>query len=393
VRLVDRDQKNTPRNQPVDLSLYLREQNMITPTVARTTKVLFVFAWIIFLFYHYPIMGYITEASFLSREFLNITEIAADLSLLVYFEKPENRAGFDHWKVYQDENDRAVLAEKLGYCFVAFRGTDLTNWGDIQQNLIPGRSAVCPRDTCSMEGCCETRKGFWSAYDTSYRTKLEKDIIDCTITSAADNFPSHDDNPNHTDLPDTTKRRRRLVLVGHSHGGSVAQIAAVVWQSFRPTVISFGNEPTWDPACANHLDSSQWVRYANTRIGHWYEIPKLQYDIYPFQLPVLDRGLVNLGYTYLLSDDATGVANIGYNNPSKILPYDILSLFRSHRILAHEDDSTPGYRNRIKQLVAKNPVRTTGFVTGSLCSQDIECVSDRCVGTWWDTILGRKHCL
>lgn len=333
--------------------------------------------------------------------------MAADLSLFVYFENPENRAGFDDWKVYHDENDRAILAQKLDYCFVAFRGTDLTNWGDIQQNLVLGRSAVCPRDAttttaCHVQECCETRKGFWSAYDTSYRDQLEKDMIDCTI-AAATQRTSHDDDDNDNNNPNLTavaadpsrrrRRRRKLVLVGHSHGGSVAQIAAVVWQSFHPTVISFGNEPTWDPACANHLDSSRWIRYANTRIGHWYEIPKLQYDIYPFQLPVLDRGLVNFGYTYLLSDDATGVANIGYNHPSKILPFDILSLFRSHRILARENDSTPGYRNRIKNLVAKNPVRTTGFVTGSLCSQDIECVSGRCVGTWWDTILGSKHCL
>ena len=297
----------------------------------------------------------------LDRDYMQLTEIAVDVSLLAYFDEPENRDGYDLLQLYVDDIDRAILATKNNYCFVSFRGTDFFNVFDFKQNFWLGRKEVCPAS--GAEQCCLTRSGFWDAYDTSYRSQLEDDIRDNCVVD-------------------------RLVFTGHSQGGSVAQIAAVVHSNWNPQVISFGNEPTMNSECT-HLDAARWVRYANTRVGLWWQ--DLQYDRWPFSK--FDESLFNFGYTFLLSDDTTGVANIGLNSADKFRPIDHLSLFRSHRIDTDDGDSSPGYRNRIQNLVARDsfPIATTGYASGLLCTRDVECRSGSCAGKWW--VFGNKFCL
>lgn len=289
-----------------------------------------------------------------TQEFLNITEIAADLSLLTYIDRPDNRGGYDSLRVYIDEPDRAILAQKSGYCFLAFRGTDFSRLRDVHQWIQHGKDIVCPMGGAASPNCCETRSGFAAAYRTSYQSTLEEDLRDCTKTC--------------------TDPTNCVIMTGHSSGGSIAQVAAVVWHDVNPWVISFGSTPALNPECTG-VDRIRWFHYVNTRRS-WRG--QLLYDQFPFLS--WDRGLVNLGYVLVLSDDTSGIANLGLNLSQKPGPVDQTSLFTMHKITTGSR-KYPGYRDRIKTLVATtnayHPLRN-GFAPDFPCQVNAECQSRQC---------------
>jgi hypothetical protein len=67
----------------------------------------------------------------LSERVLKLSKTAAELSSLSYEEDPPGDA-YSHFGFYDDEPDQAIVAQKNGYCFGAFRGTTLT-WDDWKQ--------------------------------------------------------------------------------------------------------------------------------------------------------------------------------------------------------------------------------------------------------------------
>lgn len=291
----------------------------------------------------------------LDAEYMSIAEIAAELSLIVYFDDPENNIGFDTFETYSDGPDRAIVASKDGRCYASFRGTEFTEPLDIKQQLLPGLEEVCPSGSSS--NCCQTGADYWDAYDTDYRSDLEDEIEACATSCVS--------------LDDC------VYLTGHSSGGSVARVAAVVLKVLEASVISFGNENTLNAGCSHAEDLEDgWVRWANTRetllgLG-------LKYDKFPFSTSI--QGLTTFGSTILLSDDTTAVANIGSGDSTALLPKDPFSLLTCHRIDTDDDANSLGYRNRIENLIAQAnfPIPTTGFTDGSSCTQDFECESDQC---------------
>lgn len=297
----------------------------------------------------------------LDERFMNLSDIAADISLATLLENEQitqpGYMGFEYILDFTEEPDRALVGKKYGYCFLAFRGTVFAKAGDVMQNFIPGKRSVCP--STNANDCCQTRTGYWNAYDKTYRAELERAVRDCAAECQD---------------PDNC-----VVITGHSQGGSIAQVAGVVLQDLNPIVLTLGNEPGLFEGC-NQLDARRWFRFGNTRTDN---IMGLTYDLVPFNFPfrVIDGPTYNYGYTYVMSDDITGVAGLGLNSQMRLAPSDMMSLFTQHNLEGDPNNQNyVAYRQRIKQLVAQDtyPIRATGYSRGYLCTQNMECSSDAC---------------
>jgi hypothetical protein len=71
------------------------------------------------------------DAVVLSERVLKLSLAAAELSSLAYEENPPGDA-YQHFGFFDSEPDQAIIAQKNGYCYAAFRGTTLT-WDDWKQ--------------------------------------------------------------------------------------------------------------------------------------------------------------------------------------------------------------------------------------------------------------------
>ena len=71
------------------------------------------------------------DAVVLSERVLKLSLAAAELSSLAYEENPPGDA-YQHFGYFDSEPDQAIIAQKNGYCYAAFRGTTLT-WEDWKQ--------------------------------------------------------------------------------------------------------------------------------------------------------------------------------------------------------------------------------------------------------------------
>jgi hypothetical protein len=135
------------------------------------------------------------------------------------------------------------MAERDGYCFAAFRGTTMT-WVDWQQNFELGKEEVCITEgMLGSKHCCSTRSGFYRAYNTDYRGKLEAAIRKCAKTCA---------NPDEC-----------VVLTGHSQGGAIAAVAGLELADLNPYVITFGQPRTIEYPCSM-ISSERWYRFVNS---------------------------------------------------------------------------------------------------------------------------------
>jgi hypothetical protein len=266
-----------------------------------------------------------------------------------------------------------MLAMRNGRCYVGFQGLDVFDpQGVARENLLPGVTQVCPNGPDAE--CCTVRSVIYDQYyNTTYREKLERDIRSCTTTNCKD--------PNGEDC---------LYLTGYSSGGGTAILAAILHQDLQPNVITFGTSKALNPECP-YTNPTQWVGWANSRKN--YPLKRLEYDEYPWQ-PSED-GLETFGYMFLLSDDTSGVADFGFfdnrgpnNNNAAAAAllsaglWDPINLVRTHR-LTEWFYGVPGYAERIDALrlrkASKYPIPITGYASGSLCTVDQECVSNRCI--------------
>lgn len=118
----------------------------------------------------------------LSQKIMDLSLTAAKLSSLAYEEgiPSDNITGqFETFGYYDEEPDQALTVKTTdGYCFVAFRGTSLT-WDDWKQNLQLGKKEICVDIGGEQEECCISRSGFYDAYNTGYRAKVEKSVREC----------------------------------------------------------------------------------------------------------------------------------------------------------------------------------------------------------------------
>jgi hypothetical protein len=157
-----------------------------------------------------------------------------------------------------------------------------------------------------------------------------------------------------------------VVLTGHSQGGAIAAVAAIALADLNPYVITFGQPPTIDAPCPV-ITSDRWYRYVNTKATERGVIG-IFYDPVPF-LPGF--GADDWGHMMLLSQDNTGIAYIGLDAQDYFRPLDVKG-FESHSMVAADDSPFPGYLDRIEAMMTAYqngtyPVRTTGYVAGSLC--------------------------
>lgn len=293
-----------------------------------------------------------------SQELLQITHKAIHLSNLAYDEDPLSSTwnfAYDSMDVFNEDVDQAVLVKIEDYCLVAFRGTELSSWGDMYQNVMLGNAPVC--DTNSGM-CCNAEDGFYNAYNRGYRNELENKIRFCSAQCQLD-----------ATTTETTTKCPTVVLTGHSQGGSIATIAAIVLSDLSPLVITFGQPPTIDASCPL-LDNNSIYRFVNSRIGR----RGTTYD----PVPYLPYRASQYGHQIMLGDDTTRVAYIGQSTGIAFRPWDSENFFATHRLTS---DSV-GYLDRIDSIVNANTdvaiVPSSGFLDGSACSRGSECDSKIC---------------
>jgi Lipase (class 3) len=305
----------------------------------------------------------VASASFtFSQELLQLTHKAILLSNLSYEDDPissaANSFSYSSIDVYNEEVDQAILVKVDDYCLVAFRGTDLSSWYDMYQNVMVGNSPVCD---ASSGTCCNAVHGFYDAYDRGYRTELEDSIRfcsnQCEVTS--------------TNASETITKCPTVVLTGHSQGGSIATIASIALSDLSPVVITFGQPPTIDASCPI-LDGSRnrIFRFVNSRIGR----RGTTYD----PVPYLPYRASQYGHQIMLGDDTTRVAYIGQTTGVEFEPWDSENFFATHRL----SSESVGYLDRIDLLVSANTnaavIPSSGFQDGSACTQGSECDSKIC---------------
>jgi Lipase (class 3) len=308
-----------------------------------------------------------------TQEFLQLTRHAVHLSNYAYSSDPVAEATeygmFESIQAFSDEPDAAVVASINGeYCMVAFRGTKITSWVDVYQNVRLGNEVVCSGPDGSG-ACCNVERGFYEGYNTNYKTSMEDALRSCasTCTSPLDaagrTEDYDDDSANALICP-------KVVLTGHSQGGSIAATAALYLSDLNPIVITFGQPPAIDAPC-DLLDEEQFFRFENSRVGR----RGTTYD----PVPYLPYNANQFGRQIMLGEDATGVAYMGtMNTEVEFRPFDAANGFASHRLTP----DNVGYIHRIESLVRMNAwtsIRTTGFVDGTPCSQNIECDSKQCI--------------
>jgi pimeloyl-ACP methyl ester carboxylesterase len=273
----------------------------------------------------------------LSERIMLLTKEAARLSILAYDEVAPNDTithDYEAFGYFDDEPDQALTAKTVdGYCYIAFRGTSLT-FEDWSQNLEIGSIEVC--NTGKSHGdkpsCCTSRVGFYGAYNTKYRADVEAYVRDC-----AKSCPNKDEC---------------VILTGHSQGGAIAAVAALVLADLNPTVITFGQPSTVNAPC-DLLTSDRIYRFVNTKLSD----VGIAYDPVPMA-PGL--GADHFGNMVILSDDRTGVAFIGLDANEYFHPF--LNGVEAHMMRAGTGNGTtyPGYADRIDALMGPNatyPIR------------------------------------
>ncbi len=100
----------------------------------------------------------------------------------------------------------------------------------------------------------------------------------------------------------------------------------------------------------------------------------LYFNVVPF---VPGLGADAFGHMILLSNDYTGVAYIGLDAQDFFGPLNVGG-FEAHSMVSTTE--YPGYLDRLKALMANAtyPIRTTGYVPNSICTQDKECETEKC---------------
>jgi pimeloyl-ACP methyl ester carboxylesterase len=320
----------------------------------------------------------------LTEELFNITITAVHLSEIVYSflheEDPANwtaNCGFemDSVRLWTDEPDEAIVARAGNYCYGVFRGSKATV-EDWRQNLQLGTERVCGNDDDGDgDTCCNVPRGFNAAYNAPFRNEFEQALRECA-SQCDETCPI-------------------VVVTGHSQGGAIATVAAIVLEDLNPMLITFGGPPSVEKPC-KAIDNARTYRYVNSqkwervsrgfqqKLRHWSA--DVVYDPVPYA-PTL-KG--HIGHQIMLGEDVTGVAYLGLDVELEFKPWDFS--FDSHLLVGNNPDFQVGYLERFQALAAtikEFPVRTTGFLAGMPCTQDKECDSRKCEK---ESLLSKYKC-
>lgn len=307
---------------------------------------------------------YVEAGVVLSESLVHISLESAILSSEVYTQNP-NITGFDNYEYFEDDDDHdaALYAEMDGYCLIAFRGSKL-NLDEWYFQSQEGSDSICSE--ASEKSCCDVRKGVYGTYaSASYKTRLEFKMRSC--------FHKCKD------------KDECLVLSGHSQGGATAAVAAILFEAYNPYVITFGEPPSVKSDC-EFIDSERWFRYVNTADSDTTAIG-ISYDPIAF-LPSL--GTMVYGQLIILGDDKEDVAYIGLDSTTEFAPVNAEGKL-SHNMVGTPE--YPGYLDRLETLVDNTksyPVAAVGFKAHHLCSENIECASNKCEK---ETFFSFKQCV
>ena len=236
----------------------------------------------------------------------------------------------------------ALAARVDNTCVLAFRGTSRdvfqATWlDDVDTNL--------QQDQVALLDSCSVTQGILEAYNDIFRSDLEDDVRNCMAS-----------------CPDC-----QLLITGHSQGGSIANAAGVLFESYgySPYVITFGQPPVLGSEC--RVDSWKWVRFIHAMAG----AVRLQYDLVPM---IRSTGTFYGHEIVVSSDDPTSVDYVGINQHIEKAPWNVVAHFSNRYVDALTAVRDNGY-----------PIPTYGFRTGAQCTMDAECRSGNCAWKWWDT--------
>lgn len=301
----------------------------------------------------------------LSGEILLLSQRSAELSILSITGN-EEEPRFEFYRYFLAEPDKAIVVGADGYCFAAFRGTT-NNVEDVKQNVVLGFNSACnSTEEDESNTCCNVRKGFDQAYNASFRADLEDAIVECVNV-----YESCEDETSC------------VVFTGYSQGAAIAIVAALYLAKLNPYVISFGQPPTLQEGVCSLAKSDRWYRFVNTYndvlgLGH------MGYDIVAMSgsLPRTGARATQVGHMILFpTDNSTGIAYLGLDptnwdlGPPSYQAHDMIESF------GEMDEYHPGYLDHINFLLNTGgsfPIALTGFVDGSLCTEDRECESGNC---------------
>ena len=183
----------------------------------------------------------------LDREIVDKSLLAAELSDLTYQAQQTDKQLFSsHFEFiyeFEDKDDGALVAyhPDSQTCYAAFSPTERFNLLDIWQLFNPKQQEI--------EGCT-VRKGYYNAYFSTYYFEFLEVLEDCMSKNDGET---------------------KLVLTGHSQGGSNALVAAVDLKRYDPLVITFGSLRTFVSKCDNTILNTSRV-YRFTNVGNrWYD--------------------------------------------------------------------------------------------------------------------------
>lgn len=206
--------------------------------------------------------------------------VAADLSLLSSFvyspeqefvDKVQQHFG-DVWKVYFDEQGSCECAvmvhEPHGLCYIVFRGTEKTEWGDIRADL----NVDLVRDPPHLPRIVRVHEGFQKELD-----KCWENLVGHLLT-----IPSW----------------FRVYTTGHSLGGALATLCAARMskshhlRSFHTACYSFGS-PMVGSFAFSTLDFNHFrVRNNNDKVCNIYTQHMLGYTHHGTQVYINSNGQI-----------------------------------------------------------------------------------------------------
>ena len=178
------------------------------------------------------------NAAVLDEDVIEVSRTAVEVCASLELED-NPFTSFPQATFYVDEPDAALFLREGNYCIAAFRGTK-PNTADWYRNLDPFDSPVCS----PSNECCTTRNGFSQSYSTpDFKTNLEADIRSCKNSCPG----------------------CKVVLTGHSTGGSIATVASILLADCNPHVVTFGQPGTLINDCPA-IDTDKYIRYSNTEV-------------------------------------------------------------------------------------------------------------------------------
>ena len=267
---------------------------------------------------------------------------------------------FEAISFYTDDElvDQAIVAKTDGRCYLSFRGTtqDIFDW---LQNLGLGSVDIYKDgDTASGESC-SARGGFADFLLSPLVLQGAMDLQECASTC--------------TDPDDC------VILTGHSQGGAIAQLAAILLYSYNPILITFGQPLAVSSGC-EFLVSERIYRYVNSLFLEVEgEEPYIAYDPVPL-FPGFGQGRGHYGYYLLLGDDTTALKFLGVDDEDSDFAPGVQIDIDPHTMGGLE---TPfSYQARVTSLFDNGqfPVNINGFSADTPCDLEnsLTCASDDC---------------